>query len=1526
MPEVDSQTMLQELARRSLLDTQARIDTATAPKREARANVFESLGSGFARENLFFNLGGVFSRSKFLPEPDYNALDPEQEDLSDYQDLWREFTHSRSRIETEAIKAQIDQERIGLRKGADHPIAHFFGSALGGVLSPETFIPVGGVIAKGVTGVRISRALITGLRTAAVAATAQTASEMALSRAQLTRTDEESLTNIAFAALMGGALGTGFGAAAASRRALAEAMMSDDFVARIKAKLPSQDKLKALGPEGHRAVVMEAIRETIPEAEDLLSKGLMGKFINRYFRISPMVRGLSDQTSPTMRVTTSQLLEQAFYRKVPELGAPAETLITLEDAAVGVARIRTLDIFDAYRARGRKGRAIQSMDEANELATMANRRGGKARDLPHNGEQLTEPAGVRMVEDIARIHREFYSHIEELGLANGSISPSDLIENWVHRIWDAEAIKANPEEFTRRLAEDFASDGRTSLVEALADAKHTMEAILGGPADSSQVHLLIRSRVGEASSFKDRLLDIDDTKYEDFLINDADEIAFRLQTTAIPQLIMAQKFRTDTSGAVTGVWKRASGVIDEALERADAEILVAAREDVVDAQIASSLGALLDPEASKLAKQLLALGQRRLAALRGVRSSLIELEPAQRLAQAVTGAQKVLSGAPKRIKAIAGLLPAKVQKLIVKDIEARTRLPEARARVRKLETAVRRAEMAAKDTRQKLKTVEAEARRRGAEFDRKRAALETKRQAAKRELGRLQAKIPAAEEGLRTAKRTQATGGRAVRKAEANLQRAREAVKAARAQLAALRQEGATAARIRRQATQINRAVKARETAAKRLSAARKALSGHKRAVARGTKELAALVSASKRILRQRPSVTAPSLVTPGLRRLPPSFAARLAKLRKAAPAAETAQKQVKKALKEQQVALSGLEKAAKTTQPDLYRLIRDVIFRRQRVTSGAREALEVTTERAVKVRAAVAELREAQDLMRAVKGRQEAIAKDAERLAFIHQGLEAEHKAVTRKIADLRRVSRGKLKGTGEDAPPIKVQHPEVKEADIEQAGAVILRRAANVRRAESRRGVTLEPLIRKIQNEYKAAIRGERNFRKRKRLERRAARALKDIKHIRDHLLRKGAMPEDPSHLFSVAERSMRNVNVARFLGGVVPASIADVAMPTFVGGMGSHLRQLAVTMRMPLLRIAKDHEDIVRLSMALESTRGGMSMRVRRFADLAHLGHAANPFEKGTQWLADKLMSAFGLRMWNQWHKGSASIGIAFRLMDDVAALAQGRASPRAVKRLSIGAIDEHTAKAIHAQWLKYRQADKFAGMTTYWPRSQMWDDLDAKRAFHAAVLTDVQRTIITPSVGELPVWMSKEYVRLLGQFRAFAMSATHKIVMSGLQRRDAAVYAGSIFMTAMGTVTYMAKSVAAGREIDMSPGRLVLEGLDRSGILGALGEVNSIFERVSRGNLGLGPMLGVEGGISRANARNVVRQAFGPSVRQVFDLARLFSMPFKDEFTHSDLRHLVRMAPGSNIFYLQRMMDMTTDAASDRLGLPDRSTRP
>lgn len=124
----------------------------------------------------------------------------------------------------------------------------------------------------------------------------------------------------------------------------------------------------------------------------------------------------------------------------------------------------------------------------------------------------------------------------------------------------------------------------------------------------------------------------------------------------------------------------------------------------------------------------------------------------------------------------------------------------------------------------------------------------------------------------------------------------------------------------------------------------------------------------------------------------------------------------------------------------------------------------------------------------------------------------------------------------------------------------------------------------------------------------------------------------------------------------------------------------------------------------------------------------------------------------------------------------------------------------------------------------------------------MLKDVDSVIVTPGVGDTPLFFSKEGWKLITQFKTFIFAQHNRVLVSGIQQGDASFYLGALGTVALGSMVYMMKQKLSGRDIDYSWNNLVKEGIDRGGMIGWLSEPLNTVENVSGGRFGLGAMFG------------------------------------------------------------------------------------
>ena len=456
---------------------------------------------------------------------------------------------------------------------------------------------------------------------------------------------------------------------------------------------------------------------------------------------------------------------------------------------------------------------------------------------------------------------------------------------------------------------------------------------------------------------------------------------------------------------------------------------------------------------------------------------------------------------------------------------------------------------------------------------------------------------------------------------------------------------------------------------------------------------------------------------------------------------------------------------------------------------------------------------------------------------------------------------------------------------------------------------GPDMGPAIGKITDSYQRLFAKAPDDRTRKRLEKRMRDDIRDIEAMRDRLRGTFGRPENPDAFYVRASRVMRDVNYTRLLGGVMINSIPDIGRVVMVNGLartfGSGLAPLVTNLRKAKLAAKETKLAGTALDMVLDT-------RALSIADIGDEFGRHSRFERGTRSLANSFGLISLMSPWNAALKQWSGMITGSRIIDTSIALAAGKARKADIEKLAIGGIDRFKAEKIAAMFKAH--GDETAGLRV--ANTLAWTDREAIEAFRAALQKDVDRIIVTPGVGDRPLWMSKELGKVIGQFRSFAFASAQRVLLSGLQQRDAAALNGLAVMIGLGATVYYLKASLANRETSDDPAVWLSEAVDRSGVTGWLYDLNGILEKGSRGTVGVSALTGGPT-LSRYAVRNTVGAVLGPTFGLGESFFKVTGAAASGEVQRSDIRALRRLLPFQNVFYMRALLDMAQEGAAEEV---------
>lgn len=425
---------------------------------------------------------------------------------------------------------------------------------------------------------------------------------------------------------------------------------------------------------------------------------------------------------------------------------------------------------------------------------------------------------------------------------------------------------------------------------------------------------------------------------------------------------------------------------------------------------------------------------------------------------------------------------------------------------------------------------------------------------------------------------------------------------------------------------------------------------------------------------------------------------------------------------------------------------------------------------------------------------------------------------------------------------------------------------------------------------------------------------RSISDIEGVFERLKGTYKMPENPNAALNRVSMGLRQTNFVRMMGGVVLSSVPDLARPLMTHGILRSFRSALLPMLTDFNTVKLRSRDLHRLNIITDMVD---NTRAQRIADITDPNPRRSLVEAGIGTMSDSFGYMSGIAKWNDMLKTYAAMVSHDRITDliekwvKIMEGGRGKLTKAEITFLKDNYIDAGTARDIWAQF----QAHGEKHSDGFWLSNiDNWEDLAASNRFRAAMSREVDRTIVTPGQ-DRPLMASTPLGKLIFQFKSFQLAAMERMLLAGLQQNDIHFYMGVVSAVGMGSLAYIAKEKVAKKEPSMEPGKLITEGIDRSGVMGWLMEPNNFLEKATNGHIGLGPLVNGES-LSRYRSRNEFGAALGPSFGTVQQLIGLmgYAADFAAEGKVPNERQqesMMRLLPYSNLFYLRMLMEATSD---------------
>lgn len=437
-------------------------------------------------------------------------------------------------------------------------------------------------------------------------------------------------------------------------------------------------------------------------------------------------------------------------------------------------------------------------------------------------------------------------------------------------------------------------------------------------------------------------------------------------------------------------------------------------------------------------------------------------------------------------------------------------------------------------------------------------------------------------------------------------------------------------------------------------------------------------------------------------------------------------------------------------------------------------------------------------------------------------------------------------------------------------------------------------------INKEYTDLAKRAETEKERLALDRRRKEDIANITAFRD-MIRGTYRPEEQSSVWGKITRAALTWNYIRLLGGVMLSSATDAARVLGVHGTGATMREAlpALVSNVRAAKIAR--QDARDLGAVADVVLQG---RLATLADLTDPYRSRTPYEAFLSNASNVFTKATGLGWWNDTWKTIASVMTQNRMAKN--ALDWSKAGKREQAYMAYLGIDEVMAGRIAEQIKKHGIQEQ----GIWGANVSEWDDHIARKVWGAALNKDVDRTIVTKSVADTPLWMHSNWGKLIMQFKSFALASHQRVLIAGLQERPHRLAENMVAATAIGMMIGYLKYLERGDtenadRLLANPGLWIADGLDRTGILSIPFEASNTIEKlgvpfgITSGAQALAGDEDRGGSASRYASRNKLGAVLGPTAGIFQDLTTVAEQLSKGEFKESGANALMRQIPGGTL---------------------------
>lgn len=403
------------------------------------------------------------------------------------------------------------------------------------------------------------------------------------------------------------------------------------------------------------------------------------------------------------------------------------------------------------------------------------------------------------------------------------------------------------------------------------------------------------------------------------------------------------------------------------------------------------------------------------------------------------------------------------------------------------------------------------------------------------------------------------------------------------------------------------------------------------------------------------------------------------------------------------------------------------------------------------------------------------------------------------------------------------------------------------------------------------------------------------------------------DPDSMWMGAAENLKAINNMRLMGSAVPASLADPMMIANAHGFRSLIKGVMATMDWQAFK-AEMRSVREKYGQALD-----MALAVRSNA-IADMNSTFVPKGRATRtlhWMNQRFGFVNLLGPWTDFWKTVDVLVAQDRVLRNSEKYVRGEG----LDDIDLAFMRDHFIDEGGMVLISQMQPQVKTVGGLRIAETNSWASDEARRLFSAAMNKNADFNVITPGLDK-PIWMSTTAGSVVGQFKSYSFVSMNRILAANLQKEASTAALGLSLLATGGALSYLVSAALKGDDPTDEPiEKWAGEAIDRSGMLGYLGEVNALADKFG---FGINRILGTKPG-SRYASRSWADQVFGPSFGLMMNMGGVAQALGSEDIdlTGTDLGNVRSLVPGQNVPIVGRwLMDSVERGAAATLGVEPR----